>query len=80
MSSLTSAARQIADARANPSIPTSQASSFDVLRQSQRVSPAELAERAAPPLTPHFPAESCRFAARLALSLARAEPAFSRAR
>ena len=46
--SATSAARQITDARARPSILTSQASSFDVLRQSQRASNAEPAERAAP--------------------------------
>ena len=43
--SLTSAARQISAARNRPAVPTSQASSFEILRNSQTVSPAESATR-----------------------------------
>ena len=48
LSSLASATRQISAARNRPDVPTSQASSFEVLRHSQMVSPAVSATRDEP--------------------------------
>ena len=45
---LSSFARQISASRTRPAVPTSQASSFEVLRNSQMVSPAESATRGEP--------------------------------